>query len=297
MSDSQKPYILAVDGGGSGCRVAIADCDGNRLGGAIGDAANVASNLDSACVNVAAAINAALKDAHLDHHATPNICAHFGLAGYMDEKQGQILRKKFKFHKLSLTDDRPTTVLGSLGGQDGYVIGIGTGTFCGASNAGQMHFVSGRGFYISDQASGAWLGRRSLEIVVQCDDKILVHSPLTQSLLAQFNNINAMVKFSVTATPRDYARFAPDIIRAASNDDQHGRALMNEGAAYLRSALTTLGYQSGERLVLTGGVGPSYLEYLGKPFNTNITKPLGDALDGGLAMAHKLVLQSNEACA
>ncbi|GHA41644.1 N-acetylglucosamine kinase [Amylibacter ulvae] len=297
MSDSHKPYILAVDGGGSGCRVAIADVDGNTLGIANGDAANVASNIDTTCQNVERAISDALVSAKLDQNDIPNICAHFGLAGYMDETQGSILRNRFSFCKLSLSDDRPTTVLGALAGADGYVIGIGTGTFCAASNAGKMSFVSGRGFYISDQASGAWLGRRALEMVIQCDDNIIQHSPLTHALLTLFGDINAMVKFSVTARPRDYATFAPEIIRAANNGDQHGELLMNEGATYLRSALIALGFQSGEPVVLTGGVGPHYARFLKEPFNTNITQPLGNALDGGLVMARELALQSSEACA
>ena len=60
---SETGYIIAVDGGGTSCRVAVADMDGTILGRSLQGAANVVSNVEGAVANIAAGARAALAEA------------------------------------------------------------------------------------------------------------------------------------------------------------------------------------------------------------------------------------------
>jgi glucosamine kinase len=89
------------------------------------------------------------------------------------------------------------------------------------------------------------------------------------------------VQFSLTAQPADYARLARHVVGFAGRGDPLGRALMEEGAAYIRASLTRLGWTNAEPLVFTGGLGPAYAAHMGLP----VTAPQGTALDGALILA------------
>ena len=54
--------LLAVDGGGSGCRALVADPSGRILGRGQGGAANILTDLDTARDNILVAATAALVD-------------------------------------------------------------------------------------------------------------------------------------------------------------------------------------------------------------------------------------------
>lgn len=286
MYDSSGQILVGVDGGGSGCRVAIANGAAVILALAKGGRANATTDLDQTIKNVTVAIDAAAQKAGIGQDALNAASAHFGLAGMQNQTDANRIASAFSFAGCTVTDDRPTTVSGALGGKDGFLISVGTGTIVARSLSGQSRFIGGWGFYVSDQASGAWLGRGALDRTLQCYDKMARHSDLSRNLLSQFgDDPNQIVTFSVDAKPGDFAGFAPDIIKAAQAADENARDLMKQGAAYLGRALTVLGFQPGDALCLAGGVGPHYQPYLVEKTTRNIVKPKGSALDGALYLA------------
>jgi glucosamine kinase len=52
------------------------------------------------------------------------------------------------------------------------VAAIGTGSFIGRQQAGRIDGVGGWGFYLGDQAAGAWLMRRCLEETLLAADAL-----------------------------------------------------------------------------------------------------------------------------
>lgn len=273
--------IIGVDGGGTSCRAALI-CDGVRHQVVMGPA-NVSTGFDAAIATVGAALAALADRAGLAPSALGDARAHLGLAGVMSAAIAARVAAALPLTRATVTDDRPTTIAGALGPADGAVVAIGTGSFLGRQRAGAITGAGGWGFCLGDQASGAWLFRRCLEEVLLAVDGLAPLTGLGAAVLARHaNDPGAIVAFSLTARPADYAALAREVVAAAEAGDGLGLRLMHEGADYIRRALTGLGWRRGEVLCLTGGLGPAYARRLGLG---PLTAARGSALDGALALA------------
>ena len=62
---------------------------------------------------------------------------------------------------------------------------------------------------------------------------------------------------------------------------------MKDGARYIQRAVKVLGQPIGVPLVLTGGVGPAYAEWLPMTLRRTLRVPQGSALDGALSLARR----------
>ncbi|MEW9921075.1 BadF/BadG/BcrA/BcrD ATPase family protein [Marimonas sp. MJW-29] len=285
MNTRNDTVIVAADGGGTGCRAAAGTLSQGVLGEARGGPGNVHSDFDAAIANLTGAIAAALAKAGLEETPLDRITAHLGVAGAHSEVEMAQVVAGLPYGRVSVTGDRATSVRGVLGEADGYVVALGTGTIVARQHALEMRTVGGWGFDLSDQASGAWLGHRLLREAVLAEDGLQAHTDLTRRALEDKGGLIATVHFSATATPGDYAPLARPVIEAAKDGDEIAQGLMREGAAYIETGLTTLGFQPGDRLALAGGVGPHYAAYLPAHMTRNLVQPKGTALDGAFAMA------------
>ena len=288
MNATDPNYICAVDGGGTGCRVAIADLDGTILASAIGGPANVATNAAEAVASVLDAVRNAAEQLNIEDSSWSHMVAHIGLAGIMSDADANAMASQMPFELCSVSDDRETSLIGALGTKDGVILAIGTGSFAAMRQGEKTRYVGGWGLSVGDQASGAWLGRALLESTLLAFDGIAAASDLTRATLRRFDGSPAsIVGFSAKAKPVDYAAFAPDVVDAAQAEDPVGRALMTRGADYLNAALGSAGISNDEIICLTGGVGPHYQPFLAPEFHHRIRPPIGSALDGALMLARK----------
>ena len=286
MSDSEHTIFIGVDGGGTGCRAAVGTFTDGILGQADGGRANVASDPELAIRNVLVAVGAAAVNAGVSEGALKAARAHLGLAGVMTGQDKERIASAVPFGSVVVTDDRQTAVNGALKGQSGYVLSVGTGTIAAAFVDGSYRSVGGWGFHVADQASGAWLGRAGLQHVLLCHDGLAEHTDLTRALFARFQgNPNTITSFSMSAKPGDYAAFAPEIVEWAAKGDPWGQSIMTAGADHLARCLTALGFQSGDTICLTGGVGPHYASYLPPEVLVGQTTCRGSALDGAFQLA------------
>ena len=276
------PLLIGVDGGGTSCRAALrVGADGPRFDVTLGPA-NVSTDFEAALTTINAAVAELAVLADLSTEPLAQARAHLGLAGVMDDAIAARVAAALPFPAATVTDDRPTTIAGALGEADGAVAAIGTGSFIGRQVAGRVHGVGGWGFYIGDQASGAWLLRRCLEQVMLAVDGLAPHTDLSRAILRDHGDQpGRIVQFSLASQPSDYARLARDVVAAAEAGDRMAVDLMREGASYIRRALDGVGWHPGEPLCLTGGLGPAYARWLG----LSTVPARGTALDGALALA------------
>ncbi len=278
---------VGVDGGGTGCRAAICDGEGRVLGQGSGPAANVATSPEGALASVRAALEEARIAAGLSREALENGAAWVGLAGLIDPGQAERLRAGLTFRRLEVSDDRPTGMVGALGGRDGCLAAIGTGSFIGRQAGGARGFVGGWGWQISDQASGAWLGRGLLSRLADWQDGMATGSPLLERVLEQQGGLPAAVFFSLRAVPADYGRLARQVVEAAG-EDPAARDLMQAGADWILRALAALEREAGEPVCLIGGIGPHYAPFLPEEVRAALVAPEGSPLDGALRLARGL---------
>ncbi|WP_106203114.1 BadF/BadG/BcrA/BcrD ATPase family protein [Aliiruegeria haliotis] len=282
MIESFPSLFLGVDGGGTSCRAALL-ADGKRHEVQLGSA-NVSTDFDGATATVTAALAQLADRAGIPVAVLENAPAHVGLAGVMSPAIAADVAAALPLRQVTVTDDRPTMIAGALGDREGAVAAIGTGSFVGRQAGDRITGLGGWGFYIGDQASGAWLMRRSFEELMLAVDGLAEMTPFARLLLDQHGgDPGAVVQFSLRARPADYGRLARKLVEAAEAGDPLAAGLMTEGAEYIRRGLDRLGKTTDEVLCLTGGLGPAYGRWLG----LDTVAPLGTALDGALALARR----------
>ena len=219
MTQIDPPFLIGVDGGGTGCRAAVATPDGRILAEGKGGRANVSTDCATAIDSVLTATRNAIESAGLDVADMPRAVAHLGLAGYTGPEMGPRVQAGLPFAKSGLTEDTTTTIVGAVGEQDCHLIALGTGTIVGRQKAGVQTCIGGWCYQVSDQASGAWLGHGVLEQTLLVVDGITPASPLSQQMLDKFGGGAGIVQFSLKARPGDFATLAPDVVQAAAAGD------------------------------------------------------------------------------
>ncbi|MEM7320558.1 MAG: BadF/BadG/BcrA/BcrD ATPase family protein [Pseudomonadota bacterium] len=286
MGKTQPYHIVGIDGGGSGCRVRVANRQNSELGAATGGPANFATDPQQTLRNVQEAVARALALASLTE-AQVNLCvAHVGLAGILRQSDADAVAAGLPFSRCKVTDDRLTSVTGALGTSDGTLLAIGTGTFVAVRQNSDIRYFGGWGLPLADQASGAWLGREALKHCLLVNDGLERETDLTRTLLSRFDNDpNTLVAFAGNAQPSDYAVFGPTVVEAAKNGDETGLALMARGTGYLKSCLDAATLSDDDVICLTGGIGPHYAPYFDRAYRDRIVPARGTALDGAMQLA------------
>lgn len=274
--------FLGLDGGGTGCRAAIASADGLILGRGTGGAANINSDLNGAADSIMQAVTGAL--AGLDV-APDRLTATLGLAGGAMREAAARLAEMLPLGRIQIVNDAVTAARGAIGDQDGILAAIGTGSVFAIQRAGQLRQVGGRGFLMGDEGSGAVLGRAALVQAMRAGDGMTAMTPLLSDLLREFGGHQGIIAFGNRARPADFAALAPRLI---GSDDAAARAIMADATQDVRHIIATL--QGGAALPVTfiGGLGPAYAARLADAWPQRPAQ--GDGVDGALLMARQMRL-------
>jgi glucosamine kinase len=281
-----RPVFLGIDGGGSRCRARIRDLDGRVLGKATGGASNIYQDLDGALATITGTAEAAAAKAGL---AASSLHAGLGLAGLITSVAAErIAKAPLPFASVTADNDAYTACLGAFVSSDGGIVIAGTGSIGFALIGGQRHMVGGWGFALGDHGSGAWLGHHAVRRAALALDGLLQPTQLIEDVLAQTGrNRFDLSRWSETAEPKDYARFAPLVFQCAAKADVQGMTIVIEGA----SAISTLGRallaRGAGRLCLLGGLREVYPPYLDGDVRAALVEPQADAMDGAIMMARR----------
>jgi len=277
--------FLGIDGGGSGCRAAVADGAGRILGRGEGGAANIWTNREGALASILAAAGAAAAEAGAE---PSRLAAVLGLAGANMAGAAAWLAGRLPFAAARIETDVVVALKGALGPADGVAATIGTGSVFGVQRGGGVRMLGGWGFVLGDQGSGARIGRALLEAALLAHDGLAEATPLLGAVLADFGGPEAIVAFGQRAVPADFAREAPRVLAADAAGDAAARAIMDAAAAAVAASIDRL--QAGDALPLAflGGLGPEFARRLAPRYGSLIRPPLGSGLDGALAMARGL---------
>jgi hypothetical protein len=81
-----------------------------------------------------------------------------------------------------VVDDSVTALEGALGGANGTLASLGTGSFFIRKSPDGTRHVGGWGFQLGDEGSAAWLGRRALSLALRVADGRLPPDPLAEAL-------------------------------------------------------------------------------------------------------------------
>lgn len=286
MNEQNDPLVVAVDGGGTTCRAALFDRHGTRLGAAHGGASNIVSDFEGALSTVLETVSGAYADAGLSPDRMGRDLGYLGLAGANVADGAERFSQQLPFAKTQVVSDRDAAIAGALGSSDGAVAQIGTGSSFSIRVDGHLRHLGGWGFQLSDECSGAYLGRAVLRATVASYDGLVTPSKLTASVLEKFGGTPAgLVAFTQDATPADYAAFVPDLFAAHKLGDAVAQDIVNAATTRLVEILDILGVQKIGRLCLVGSVGQILEGFLPAPYKAMCVAAEGSALDGAFALA------------
>jgi glucosamine kinase len=283
-SPVQNPdQILAIDGGGTRCRLALArGCEVVRVETG---PANVSSNFDLAVAQIQLGLAQLSSTSGLSPKALTETPAYLGLAGMISPEIAARLREALPLSRTRIEDDRPAALRGALGAADGAIAHCGTGSFLASQINLQQRIIGGWGPQLGDQASAQWLGRLALTATLDVVDGLADPSPLSTAILARLPSPARIVAFAAAASPKDMGAFAREVTEHAASGDGLAIDLMRRGADYIATHLLKIGWSAGFRLCLTGGLAPQYSRYLPQDMQQALCQPEGDPLTGALALA------------
>jgi glucosamine kinase len=274
--------FLGIDGGGTGCRAAVADQSGRVLGQGRAGPANIASDVGAARDNILLAAREALTMASGSDADLPMLAAGLGLAGANAAGASEALRKALPFARLRIETDAIAAVKGALGDRDGIVAAIGTGSVFASQRAGVIRKIGGWGLVLGDEGSGAWLGLSLLSEAIRGLDGFRPMTPFLRETLDEHGGSEGLIAFSLSARPADFAVLAP---RVLASEDPAAVNVMNRAVAAVSEAIAVLQGNRPLPVTFIGGLGPAYAKRLAGRWE--IAPAQGSALDGALMLARE----------
>lgn len=273
--------IVAVDGGGSRCRLAAFSDQGEQLGRVVVDGhASLTLGVSSAWQH----IDQGLQDLRrqLGESATwrPSMLS-MGLAGSLQQaKRDELLALLPSDMKVVVHTDGHAQLIGATNGKPGICLAVGTGSVMHwLDRQGQHGMSGGWGFPVGDQGSGAWLGMRSLQIFIAYRDGRSHPSALTSLVEDRIGTSVSAIQQWTTQTRSDVmAQLAPLVFEAAANHDTSALALIDEA---VEQCMQLVQHAPPDLPVyIVGGVGEQLSSMLMRQLGDRHQRSCGDALRG-----------------
>jgi glucosamine kinase len=149
-----------------------------------------------------------------------------GVAGVGREQQKIALQQELERLEIAETvvviTDAEAAMEDAFGEGPGILLIAGTGSIAwGRSPAGTTQRCGGWGPVIGDEGSGAWLGRKALQVIAAAHDGREPETALTGALLTalELDDVAAIIRWAASATPADFATLAPAVLSAAEVGD------------------------------------------------------------------------------
>ena len=229
----------------------------------------------------------AFTQAGLTANATERVSAGFGIAGISRPGVREGLADlNLPFARVRWDTDAAIANLGAHAGEDGATLILGTGSIAYVKANGATFSIGGYGFPISDEGSGAALGLSAVRHALRALDGRTKPTPLSAAVTSRFSHETPrVIAWMDTATPRDYAAFAPMVMDFAEADDEIARLIVENAALHIERFIETIFVRGAPRCALAGGLAARMRPWLRERTVARLSAPLGDPLDGALLLA------------
>lgn len=262
--------VLAVDAGGTNCRIALSCCDGTILDYQEGGPCNYQNiGVTKASENLTAILHKIVSGNHSetganDHEAVARdtdalgACAPvlyieqaiIGIAGldtpFDHDVIEQFVKEAFRqagiqAQSLIINNDGMITLLGSIGDQPGIIAVAGTGSIVlGTTQDGRQTRIGGWGHRIGDEGSGHAIGIAALRHIFRAIDGREPASGIREAILQELQLQTAADlmawMYSDEYSVERVAAFAPILFRLSDAGDSAAAAILREASAGLASA-------------------------------------------------------------
>lgn len=303
-------YYLGVDGGGTNCRVRLANENLETLA----EVKNGRSNLqidggEPAYKAISDGTRDVFKAAGIDYAETANTFACFGMAGgRMDSARDGFAARNWPFAGVKIYDDIDIAHAGALGGEEGGVVIIGTGSAAMSIVGGKRYQAGGWGFHIGDQMSGAILGRELVRYSVEAEDGMVEASPLTKAVIAALGGSNQAAMTWAFATelnlklqsadgseddaligraPGEYGKLMPLWFDHLEKGDPVARKLLDIELGYIDTYVNWFKGHGAQVMAIVGGLGQRLFPNLQELYGDFVALPKYEPLHGAVILARQ----------
>ena len=286
---NKDPFLIGVDGGGTGTRIVLADAQGRELAQAASGPSGLGLGVERAWLAIAAGCEQAFANAAvaLDWSRCVLGC---GLAGVNNRDWlASFLAQAPALAGLAVESDAYTTLLGAHGGAHGVIVALGTGSIAAAADheGGECRIVGGYGFPSGDEASGAWLGVRAIVHAQHALDGRGPNDDFAQALLAHVgaSDRDALTVWLCEANQTAYASLARVVI--AHRTHPFAARLLSAAGVEIGKMIAALDPSARLPIALCGGLGAPLREYVPQAYQPRLREPLADSAHGGLRLAQR----------
>ena len=280
---TQPNAYIAIDCGGTNCRAVLVN--GEQRIAYRGAGANAFSYPKKSADFLADALKDLSVQSGLDISDIP---IYVSLAGAIDSAVSDRVAAALPVRNVVVQEDCFAAVTGALGGADGYLAGLGTGSFFARSDQGKITHIGGFGLVLGDEASGAWLGRTAMSAALKLAEGRFAESAFLAGLLGELGGRSGLIQAAAGHSPSQFAKLAPRIFEAAVSGDQGAETIVGLGVDHIVLSLSDLGWQDGARLCLTGGLAQAYAPFLPDHMQSAIVQAKGDGLAGAEILAQRM---------
>ncbi|MER5437452.1 BadF/BadG/BcrA/BcrD ATPase family protein [Streptomyces sp. NPDC002790] len=305
MTRTPAEWVLGVDSGGSGLRVALAPAD--DIGSALTTASSVpvrtsGSGIDPGhMVEQLVPLTRELLGRAGDVAVSATALGAAGMATLGDGLRAELpgaLARELGLERLALAADGVTAYAGALGQRRGAVVAAGTGMIALGTDLGSWRRADGWGHLLGDRGGGAWIGQAGLDAAMRAFDgrrggsKALL--ALAEERFGPAIELPGRI-YPRTDRPAALASFAPDVARCAV-DDPVAADILRRAAAHVAEAAEAVCPADGGEVALTGGLfkmgepllGPLRDELAEQLPRATVVTAAGDPLHGALVIASAL---------
>ncbi|WP_322010907.1 BadF/BadG/BcrA/BcrD ATPase family protein [Paraburkholderia sp. J12] len=281
-------WLVGVDGGGTGTRVAIGDAQGAERARATAGPSGLGLGIARAWESIEAGCRAAFEKAGLAFDWSHCVLG-CGLAGVNNPDWLAAFREQAPpVAGLAVESDAYTTLLGAHGGEPGVVVALGTGSIAAVLDAsGACRIAGGFGFPSGDEASGAWFGLRAVVWAQQALDGRAPFDAFAQALLAHTGatDRDSLIVWLCAANQTGYASLAPVVL--AHREHPFVAKLLAEAGEAIAKLIVALDPSTTLPAALSGGLGQPLREWVPQAVRERLRAPLADSTSGALMLAQR----------
>ncbi|KQV00953.1 hypothetical protein ASC89_13730 [Devosia sp. Root413D1] len=296
-----------MDGGGTNCRIRLANENLETLADAAGGRSNLQIEAgEPAFRSITEGTKEVFQKAGIDIAEAANTYACFGMAGgRLPSAREAFEQRPWPFAKVRVYDDIDIARAGAHGGEDGAVIIVGTGSAALAMVNGQRHQCGGWGFQIGDQMSGAILGRELVRRSVEAADGLRSASPLTEAVISKLGgSIDTVMDWSFPQDPRgpmpagngapstllgrapaEFGALIPLFFDFYEAGDPVAKELMELELSYIDTYVRWFKARGVTRMAAVGGFGTRLYPLMIERHGDFIVRPVDEPLHGAVILA------------
>lgn len=298
-------YFVGVDAGGTHCRASLYNSAETVIGTGVAGSANVFSHFAEAMQQIDLAVDLAVSSSSISIDKKSLIVGAGCAGGQTAWARESLTRLNVPYKRLFMTSDLHASCLAANSGGDCVVLITGTGSSIAHYQNGLVTQYGGHGFIHGDEASGAWLGLKAVQFLLKSFDNIVYDNEFCSAIahaigvdyMSDISNarkttsVDHILSYFKNKLAADYAQLAPVIISLYQNGNSTANNLINDGADYLFSVLSSNALNDSLPIFITGGLAERYRPLLQQKTNKSVFAMQKVAQDGAMLYA-KLQMNS-----